>query len=1074
MLDQLLLFAQSTAPALGDGATSVTDWRSGFYNLGLFLLAVGVPFLVGKTLASMLRMPTYAARFTVISLVVLMTGLILGLPLVDKNASRLLFGPDIVGGTNLIYEVDRSNEDPNAVEKVVAQDFRVPLMNRLNPAGTLEINIRANGDDQIEITIPAVDDAEIAEIERLITEAGILQFRIVANQNDHKDIIDRARTQAASTDPLVRLRREVTIVDRDTKEEVIAGLWRRVGASPDENGVRQFDGYQFGDIVRNTVTGELLEIPAFSRPGELGEWLDNNQIEGIDILLALRRAGKPYEIVDGDSLARASKHFSNNGQLEVAFNMSTSGAGKMLRLTGANLPDPSNDFHRRMAIMLDGNVLSAPNLNATISDSGVISGSFTDKDVQRLVDILNAGALPGVLSRQPVSKNVVGASMGQSAIAKGSFSSFLALAVTIALVVAYYRFCGLIATVALLLNLAMVVAVMILIRQPLTLSGIAGLVLSVGMSVDANVLVFERIREERERKASPRLAIRNGFDRAWTTIFDSNLTTLITALVLYWVGTEQIKGFAVTLIIGLVISLFTAVYFAHTLFEVAERTGLLWLGMADWVNTARRSIFGPGNIDFMKQRYAAYTISGILMVVGIVATAARGTQILDIDFNGGTSIVFTLDKGMNADSVREIVAEAFDEDSEGLPIQTTLINVEVAGAESNSVYKLDVSLKDQDEVAKRLVEGFSKSDEANLVTYDVDYKIGNPQSSITTSSAVRLVSFQEDAAATPSEAQTAEGQPATDAPAQEATAVTPAESAAVETTFNLDFHTSVVGAGTAKMNAQQLRTALLNAAKEANVAIVEQQIELAARDTENWTPLSSLPVSGWTVTLPVDAAAAEAISSKLQAQVRSQPVWQSISKIEGSVATEMQQRAWAGLILSMIFIAAYIWFRFQKLAFGLATVLALVHDVLVTLCFVAISHWLFKPLSFLLIEDFKISLTIVAAFLTIIGYSLNDKIVVFDRIREVKGKSPRLTADMVNTSVTQTLSRTLLTSSTTIIAILLMYIFGGEGIHGFAYCLFIGIIVGTYSSIYIATPLLLYFLEREAQSRARVTPSRQN
>ncbi len=269
------------------------------------------------------------------------------------------------------------------------------------------------------------------------------------------------------------------------------------------------------------------------------------------------------------------------------------------------------------------------------------------------------------------------------------------------------------------------------------------------------------------------------------------------------------------------------------------------------------------------------------------------------------------------------------------------------------------------------------------------------------------------------------------------------------------------------MNAQQLRAALIAAAQASGTTLVEPQIELFAKDTENWTPESSLPVSDWSVTLPLDSAKTAAIGEKLKEQVRSQPVWQSISKIEGSVAREMQQRAWAGLFLSMIFIAAYIWFRFQRLAFGLATILALVHDVLITLCFVAISHWLFKPLGFLLIEDFKISLTIVAAFLTVIGYSLNDKVVVFDRIREVKGKSPRLTKDMVNQSVTQTLSRTLLTSSTTILAILLMYIFGGEGIHGFAYCLFIGIVVGTYSSIYIATPLLLWLYEREQNAKAR-------
>jgi SecD/SecF fusion protein len=180
----------------------------------------------------------------------------------------------------------------------------------------------------------------------------------------------------------------------------------------------------------------------------------------------------------------------------------------------------------------------------------------------------------------------------------------------------------------------------------------------------------------------------------------------------------------------------------------------------------------------------------------------------------------------------------------------------------------------------------------------------------------------------------------------------------------------------------------------------------------------------------------------------------------------MQSKAIIALIVSNIFIVIYIWFRFQKVAYGIAAVVALLHDVLITLGFLAISHWLYRPLGFLLIDDFKIGLTIVAAFLTIIGYSLNDTIVVFDRIREVKGKSPKLTEGMINKSVNETLGRTLLTSSTTIISIILLYIFGGVGIHGFAFCMLIGIVVGTYSSVFVAAPLLLWFVAREEKKSA--------
>jgi SecD/SecF fusion protein len=597
---------------------------------------------------------------------------------------------------------------------------------------------------------------------------------------------------------------------------------------------------------------------------------------------------------------------------------------------------------------------------------------------------------------------------------------------TIVCVLAYYRFSGLIATVALVLNLAMILASMMLFRQPLTLAGLAGLVLSVGMSVDANVLVFERIREEKEKNATNRMAIRNGFDRAWTTIFDSNLTTLISALVLYYVGTEQVKGFAITLIIGLAISMFTAVFFAHNLFEIAERWGFAKLGMSDWVNSTKRSIFGLADIDFLSYRNIAYLISGCLIAIGLLATVLRGRQFLDIDFNGGTSVVFSLDKTMEPDRVREIAQKAFDVDEGGLPIQTTLTNVEMREFDKNTVFKLDVSLKDEEQVRDRLLKGFNGETGAKLVTYDMKSAI------------------QDSVGGAPLAPSTA-----------------PVESTAVKLTF-LD----TIGSSSARLNATQIIESLVAASQAAGRNLVDSQVELEPATDANWTRTSEVGFSEWKVKLPYDAATTGLVLDQMRTAIQTKPVFQSFSKIESRVAGEMQQKAILGLLLSLLFITIYIWFRFNKVSYGVAAVVAVVHDVLITIGLLAISHWLFRPLGFLLIEDFKVSLTIVAAILTVIGYSLNDTIVVFDRIREVKGKSPNLTEKMINASVTQTLSRTLLTSSTTIIAILLMYIWGGEGIHGFAFCLLVGIVVGTFSSIFIASPILLWLAQREQAARA--------
>ncbi|XZE22174.1 protein translocase subunit SecD [Pirellulaceae bacterium SH449] len=1074
MFEQLNLFAQN---ALGDGSTGATDWRSGLLNVAVFVGAILVPFLFGKWLAKALRMPNATFGLTAIFFFLLGSIAIIFLPKIDSSASKLLYGPDIVGGINLIYEVDRSSEDLLAPRKVVARDFVVPLGNRLNPSGTLEIKIRPNGDDRVEITLPAVDDSEVAEIERLITQAGILEFRIVANRSDHKDIVDRAVAQANSDDANVRVRRRVTITDKSTGDEREAGLWRRVGAV-NNAGIIVYDGYAYGDIVRDGRTGRIIEPPPTRKDGELDAWLKSQNVEVLEVLLATERAGRPFAVVTGVDLQRAQKGFGKNGGYQVNFTMNTGGSNKMFALTGAN--QPTGEFSRRMAILLDEVILSAPNLNGRISSNGLIEGNFTEREVQRLVDILNGGALPGVLSRQPVARNVVGANMGEQAITQGFQASAYALVATVLFMMFYYRFSGVVATLALGFNLLMILPVMILIRQPLTLAGVAGLVLSVGMSVDANVLIFERIREEVEKKSAARVAIRNGFERAWNAIFDSNLTTLISGFILYWVGTEQVKGFAATLVIGIACSMFTAVFFSHKIFDIAEKLRFLNLSMADYVNNARRSIFGNQDVKFMNYAKPMVAISAVACVLSLVLAFVRGSGLFDIDFNGGTSVVFSLEKGVPSEEVRKIVSSAFDRDESNLPIQTSLISVKLDEAEKDSVYKLDTSIKQQSEVTERLLKGFSSEAPARLVTYDVEVRMAgnaNSQSSLRRNPAGRMVSYQESDAggvtvdAQSSQAQAAEITDSSEIAQQPTSTISPADdSAQVQaaiTSFSLSFKRSF-GEGSARIASKQLMEELIKAAEAVGVTLVEAQIELrpVGAGFETWNRESSLGASEWEIVLPLDSATTSAIAETLKAQVRSRPVWQSISQIEGSVATEMQRRAWAALLLSLIAITAYIWFRFQSLSYGLAALIALVHDVVITLGILALSHWLFQPLSFLLLEDFKISLTIVAAFLTIIGYSLNDTIVVFDRIREVKGKSPRLTADMVNSSTTQTLSRTLLTSSTTLVALLLMYAFGGEGIHTFSFCLLIGILVGTYSSVFVASPTLLWLIEFE-QTKAK-------
>ncbi len=1012
--------AQSGSAQLTLDATFWQNLQSFLYLIGVIATVFIVPFVLGKIFARSLKMPDHGFPIGLVLASIIGGGLIVGL-------IPLRFGPDILGGTNLIYELDKEAAKIGGHGGVKASTLVPRLAQRLNPSGTKEIMIRPIGDDQIEIVVPNIDQKEIEAIKRIIQDAGILHFRIVANQTDHQDIIQQARKQATSDDQTERLKKDVVLGEGDEKR--VAGIWETVGRDElAKEGVFPFKSSESNDIVRNALTGQFIEnMPRFENDVAYSKWLRDNGINDIEMLLALERAGKPFEIVTGDHLQNARKSVSKNGFPEVDFSMKSLGAKRLSALTYANRPESNGIFKRRLAIVLDHKVLSAPTLNQPISNNGQITGSFTDAEVKYLVDILESGSLPAALNKTPISENQVGAAMGQDAIDKAFLACMLSLVVTIGFILVYYRFSGLVAALALLINLLLILAGMLLIQQPITLPGLAGLVLSVGMSVDANVLVFERIREEIAKKSTGRMAIRNGFERAWTTIFDSNFTTLITALVLYWLGTDQVKGFAITLIIGLIISMFTAVFCSRVLFDIAERCKFANFSMADAIAFVRNRFMGGKDVDFMGKRFLCYTVSSILIIIGLVATAARGRNILDIDFNGGTSAVFSVNKPLDVEKVRSVVKDVFAQDADGLPIQTSLTTVKLKGFENNSVFKLDTSIKEVEGLTSRLIEGFTEEKAgASLTTFSV----------------------------------TADGATAIDPPA----GATGSDS--VKSKRTLKFSTGN-DLNSAKINANQLLEELVRAATNAEVPMVAAQINARPVDAKDWTPESEVGYPEWNVVLPVDIATNDKIVEQLSKQLKKEPIWQSKSRIESRVATEMQNDAILALVVSMLFITAYIWFRFQKVAYGLAAVIALIHDVLITLGFIAISHWLFRPLESLMIEDFKVSLTIIAAFLTIIGYSLNDTIVVFDRIREVKGKSPRLTSEMVNLSVNQTLGRTLLTSSTTIFAIFLMYIFGGEGVHGFAYAMLIGILVGTYSSIFVAAPILLWFTSRE-QATSRI------
>ncbi|MCA9247364.1 MAG: protein translocase subunit SecD [Planctomycetales bacterium] len=847
-----------------------------------------------------------------------------------------LLGPDLSGGVNLIYQIDPDESKDVPVDKLIAAISR-----RINPSGLKEVTIRPYGQRQVEIIIPRADPAEVELIKRGLENAGVLEFRITASSDsaDDAQLIKLARESAS---------RSVLI------NGVPAGKWVLLSEEKFPVGER-------GDLVlRDAPNGQQQVLVKFD----------------------------PYNVTGGD-LSTTYSGIDNTGNPAVNFTFEDAGAGRFADLTTKNAPIPGSNFQRRLGIVLDDVLLSAPNLREPITGGhGQISGRFTPEEVEFLISILNAGSLPAALDPTPISELSTSATLGADTIRKGQAAMTISMVLVVVFMLVYYRFAGFVACLALASNLVLLLATMIAFRAAFTLPGIAGLVLTVGMAVDANVLIFERIREELAKGSALRLAIRNGFDRATQTILDANITTLITAVVLFWIGTDQIKGFAVTLILGIVMSMYTAIFCSRIVFDLAERVQKM-------TNLSMMQALGNTQFDFLGKRNLAFVGSLAIIVLGLVGVVNRNKGLLDIDFMGGSSVTIVFKDSQPIEDVRTTASV--------LPDLTVRGVGEVGSATADKSYAIDTSDRDLAHVEKTLEEAFA----GLLVTNSLSHS-----------------------------------------PLAESG---PGEGGTPELSTQLTFGEEIKYDTLDKMVAE---------------AFEENNIPVGAYSmvNPNYAPGSSQAYHDWKLSLVVPGEQAEALVQSLAGKINAMTVFPSASNIGGKVASDTQLQAALAILASLVFIVAYIWIRFQHIIFGLAAVLALVHDVLVTLGILALSKYIAEHLGFiagpLMIEEFKISLTIVAAFLTIVGYSLNDTIVVFDRIREVRGKSPGLTGEMINTSINQTLSRTLLTSLTTLIVVVILYFGGGPGIHGFAFALTVGVMVGTYSSVFIASPALLWMMDQ--------------
>jgi len=574
----------------------------------------------------------------------------------------------------------------------------------------------------------------------------------------------------------------------------------------------------------------------------------------------------------------------------------------------------SNGRGWRMAVILNDAIISAPSLNAALRDHAMISGNFSQREVNKLATDLKAGSLsftPKILSEQNISPD-----LGLKERKNGIVAALVGIALVIAVMCGYYRFAGLVACIAVLFNILIIWAVLQNIEMALTLPGIAGIVLTVAMAVDANVLVFERTREEFKISKRIASALQLGYKKAFSAIVDSNLTTIIAALILLQFDSGPIRGFAVTLVIGIVASMFTSLFMTRFFFAGwVQNPKNRELKMSEWITAP--------NFDFLKWTKLSFILSAILLVVGVGVFVKEYKSIFGMDFTGGYSLVIDLDEAKNGSiNYREKVHHAL--------------------------------------TAKGLTSGEFQIRELGRSNY-LRLQLG--------------ISLEEP------------GGP---------------------------FH-------------------LMPLEKQ------EQEVQFDYQKN---------PRIVWVV----DALQAQGLQLKSSTKSTLDASW---SHMSGQFSDSMRNNAMYALILSLVAVLVYIAIRFEW-KFALASVLGLVHDVLLTLSVLAIGHAMGMPL--------QIDLEVIAAIMTIIGYSLNDTIIVFDRVREdMRLMRKKTFAEIVNHALNTTLSRTVMTSSTTLLVLIALVLFGGASIFTFSFVMATGVFLGTLSSLFIAAPILLYFEEHSSK-----------
>ena len=819
----------------------------------------------------------------------------------NKDETRLT-SPEIFGNRTLSAEVtfETSDDDMKSIlrskiDESIISAFEV-LRKRIDKFGVTQPNIQRLGTSgRILIELPGAKD--IDRIQNLLQSTAQLEFWETFKNDDFGSFLISANEYLAS----IETNNELSESNDSDIDDLLSEVEQssdsiRNSSNPLLSLVRTFS-YQGGPILARFLPRDQELVDSYLSMSEIRKLLPRDyrytkflwgkvDEDGLTSLYAIKSNRDDLPPLSGGVVVDASQSYDAVGNPAVSMQMNAQGARVWENLTDIAYKQNSN-----IAIVLDDIVYSAPGVTRGAISGGrsEITGDFDLNEAIDLANVLRAGKLPA--SATIIQSEVVGPSLGQEAIDSGVYSFLIALSFVLIWMIFYYGPSGIFADIALILNIVLIFGILAGLGAVLTLPGIAGIVLTIGISVDANVLIFERVREELRKEKGLKQSINDGFNNALSSILDANITTGLTALVLYIFGTGPIKGFATTLLIGIATSLFTAIFITRLLID----NRVFKTGKLSFSTKSTKNLFSNLKIKFLGKRKATYVISSILVLISLSSLLFQGLN-QGVDFLGGRSYIVRFDKEVKSTDIESTLNNAFGS-----------AEVKTFGA-------------------------------ANQLKITTKYKVD--QEGLEVDNEIKNMLF---------------------------------ENLNSSYTIPITFDQFLAG--------------------------------------EEFGIMSSI-------------------------------------KVGPTIADDIKQNSVWAILGSLIIVFFYILLRFQKWQFSLGAVSAVFHDVLIVLGIFSLTY---KIMPF----NMEINQAFIAALLTVIGYSLNDTVVVFDRIREFfRIHSSWDSETTVNTALNSTLSRTLNTSLTTLIVLIAIFIFGGESIRGFMFALIIGVMVGTYSSVFIATPIM--------------------